>query len=220
MKKSELKSLIRECLQEAMVEATPAGKEAKQKGLDSMGWGRYGKNGKVTHITDKSGKLVAYNRGEMQKKTGMTYGVGKQAKKMYTQGRFAPDVYKNSRGGFDSADAQEIEPGRLNRVRPRATPDQQRQANKPHDLLKPYDNEFDDRPTAVRRIVDKLQNKIDTVLSHNDLVGKTLPMDKALKIFGLTKQQLSVYDQWAGYDNPLGVDTAKNTVTVYDSEDL
>lgn len=35
------------------------GEQAKQMGLDDLKFGRYGKNGQVTHIVDKSGKLVA-----------------------------------------------------------------------------------------------------------------------------------------------------------------
>lgn len=38
--------------------------QAKQKGLVSMGFGRWGKNNKVTHIA-RNGKLVVANKGEL-----------------------------------------------------------------------------------------------------------------------------------------------------------
>jgi len=56
MKKTQLTEIIRSVIRE-MIDESAAGEEAKRQGLEYMSFGRYGKDGQVTHIS-QGGKLV------------------------------------------------------------------------------------------------------------------------------------------------------------------
>lgn len=58
MKKSQLKEIIREIINEELALESNASAEAKRQGLEYFGFGRYGKNNKVTHKS-VGGKLQA-----------------------------------------------------------------------------------------------------------------------------------------------------------------
>lgn len=57
MKKSQLKEIIREVIREELQHESQASDDAKRQGLEYKGFGRWGKDGKITHTT-QSGKLV------------------------------------------------------------------------------------------------------------------------------------------------------------------
>jgi hypothetical protein len=57
MKTSQLKEIIREILNKELALESAASDEAKRQGLEYMSFGRYGKDGKVTHKS-QGGKLV------------------------------------------------------------------------------------------------------------------------------------------------------------------
>ena len=59
MKKSQLTELIRKIINEELELESRASDDAKRQGLVNMGFGRWGKDGKVTHTT-QSGKLVPF----------------------------------------------------------------------------------------------------------------------------------------------------------------
>jgi len=74
MKKLELRQIIREEILETLLqqEGSTAAKEAERLGLDYMSFGRWGKNGQVTHKSEK-GKLIPVSRDQVQKTTGMNF---------------------------------------------------------------------------------------------------------------------------------------------------
>lgn len=49
MKKSQLKEFIREIINEELASESQASDDAKRQGLEYLGFGRYGKDGKMTH---------------------------------------------------------------------------------------------------------------------------------------------------------------------------
>jgi len=71
-----MKSLLIEFLHKLMGEETSATKAAHAMGLKSMRYGRWGKNGVVTHTTDDNGKLVPVAKS---KKPAAKPSVGKKA---------------------------------------------------------------------------------------------------------------------------------------------
>lgn len=189
MKRIELKELLREIIREEMStmdEESQAAKDAKTQGLDNLGFGRYGKDGKVTHIADK-GKLTPFSKAAMQRKTGMTFGRGKNANTMYT-----PSGYGK---------AQMTEPGKVQRRTPRETPDQQRAANQPMGAYHKY---------AEKQIVSKIDDKLydrdpDLLTPH---FNQDMSIDDFSKLTGLTPTQMSVYDKYAdNYYRAFSMDT-------------
>jgi hypothetical protein len=97
----KLRQYIREILQEELStvdETSQAAKDAKAQGLTNMGFGRWGKDGHVTHISDK-GKLVKFSPAAIEKKTGMTFGTDDHNKNT---------LYRNG-----NAKATMPEPGKL-----------------------------------------------------------------------------------------------------------
>jgi len=58
MKLTQLRDLIREMINFELDEESKAARDAKAQGLEYFGFGRYGKNGQVTHIS-QNGNLVA-----------------------------------------------------------------------------------------------------------------------------------------------------------------
>lgn len=206
MKLSQLKDIIREMINEQMStmdEESQAAKDAKTQGLDNLGFGRYGKDGKVTHISDK-GKLTPFSKAAMQRKTGMTFGRGKNANTMYT-----PRGYGK---------AQMTEPGKVQRRTPRETPDQQRAANAPTDSL--GRDRYGDRQSSVaQKIVSKIDDKLydrdpDLLTPH---FNQDMSIDDFSKLTGLNPTQMSVYDKYAdNYDRAFSMDTDRDgTKRVY-----
>ena len=187
-------------------EDSPAAKQAKQQGLESLGWGRWGKNGKMTHTT-VNGKLIPYSKKGMERASGMTFGRGKKANQMYTK-RKVPG-------------AQMDEPGVLKRSMKRQDPSWQRSLSKPRDVL--------DTPasrSAAQKVVDKIESKLwrkgDELES---LYNKEIPASKFAKIFGIPEKAQRVYDRYADqYEHYFIYTPGKNggegKVWVNDPQDL
>jgi len=68
MKKSQLKQIIREILNEELALENSASDDAKRQGLTYMSFGRWGRDGKVTHVS-KDGRLA---KVDQQRKTEPT----------------------------------------------------------------------------------------------------------------------------------------------------
>jgi hypothetical protein len=96
----------------------------------------------------------------------------------------------------------------------KATPDQHRKANKPHDAL---DSE---EGTARHKIVSKIEDIAGTKLKVN--VGDkdvVIPYDEFKKQTGLTDKQLSVYDKYASqWERGFDPDPGNNKVTIYGND--
>jgi len=126
MKMTQLKDIIREIINEqidAMDEDSQAAKAAKQQGLTYMSFGRYGKDGQVTHKSERGRLVPVKTSGDVGLRPGKTSA---SQDKMY---RAMP-----SRGatGMDSRAAAIKGPdGKLQRAEPRYTPDVNRERNKP-----------------------------------------------------------------------------------------
>jgi hypothetical protein len=210
---NELRNLIRTVIQEElddMDETSQAAKDAKSQGLTNMGFGRWGKDGKVTHKSD-NGKLVKFTRAGMEKQTGLKFGRGAE-KDMLRKGNVPQ--------------AKMTDPGKLQRIRPRNTPDDNRAANKPKDSLGHAPGEFRHEPggqsIAAQKIVSKINHKLyDMDLSpyfHQDM-----PMDDFSKLTGLNSKQISAYDKYAPeWDRAFSIRDRAGTksVYVYNPEDL
>lgn len=97
MKKYQLKEIIQEVMQEVMQQESQASDDAKRQGLDYFGFGRYGKDGKITHKSS-GGKLAPV------KATGTTPSASNRTASSAPQ-RAVPDrvksAYKNSRNTGD-----------------------------------------------------------------------------------------------------------------------
>lgn len=201
----KLKEIIREMINEelsAMDETSQAAKDAKVQGLTNMGFGRWGKDGKVTHIS-VNGKLEKFSKAAMQRKTGMTFGRGKNANTMYNQ--------------WGGAKATMTEPGKVQRATPVRTPDQQRVDNKPMDSLGDY------RGTIQSKIVSKLSDKIwDTAgeeLSNH--YNTDMSIDDLSKLTGLNTKQIKVYDKYADdYDRAFSINPDGKSAYIHDPADL
>lgn len=212
MKLSQLKELIRGIINEELSvvdEESQAAKDAKAQGLTNMGFGRWGKDGQVTHISN-NGKLEKFSRAAMQRKTGMTFGRGKNANTMYTP-----------RG---LAKATMPEPGKVQRAIPTKTPDQQRAANQPQDTLAqdPYRHLGQ---SGQARTAQVIVSKVDDKLLYNDELPKhyntDMSIDDLSKITGLTAKQIRVYDKYAdGYERAFSMNDDGKSVFIHDPMDL
>ena len=198
---THLKDIIREIINEqiaAMDEESQAAKDAKTQGLDNLGFGRWGKDGKVTHISDK-GKLTPFSKDAMQNKTGMTFGRGKNANTMYSPKTGNPS-------------AKMSEPGKVQRLPPKRAPETDRARNKPTDSLGHASG-------AAQKIVSKIDNKLygrnpDLLEPH---FNQDMSVDDFSKLTGLTPTQMSAYDRYAdNYDRAFSMDTDRDgTKRVY-----
>lgn len=183
---TKLMEIIRETINEELAnieEASQAAKDAKAQGLTNMGFGRWGKDGKVTHITNKSGGLEKYSKAGMERKTGLKFS--KSTKD-------APGTM-SAKGRWGVA--KMTEPGRVQRATPRRTPDQQRQANEPHDSLqartsfgKPIER------TPIERATDFMADKVLTQFDYGQEVSK----EEFLKKTGLNQKTI---DRWVSVED-------------------
>ena len=211
MKITHLKDIIREIINEqidAMDEDSQAAKDAKAQGLTNLGFGRWGKKGPdgemtVTNISDK-GKLVPYSKAAMQRKTGMTFGRGKNADRMYTPN--------------GNAKAQMTEPGKVQRRTPRETPDRQRAANKPTDDLAPTTYGLTVRPgtpDSGQKIVDKVTNLFYDSTISDDGTDRSMPMADFEKATGITRKAAKYFtDTVDDYDSPFYYDADTDSVSI------
>ena len=136
---NEFRNLIRSVIQEeleGMDETSQTAKDAKAQGLTNMGFGRWGKDGKVTHKSD-NGKLVKFSRAGMERQTGLKFGRGAE-KDMLRKGNVPQ--------------AKMTEPGKLQRIQPKVTPDTNRSKNASQDVL--------GQGNAAARLISKMDDKM------------------------------------------------------------
>lgn len=148
-------------LLELLDEESEASKQAKAQGLEYIGFGRYGKDGKVTHIS-KGGKLVPTGQSALRP------GVRPTTK---------DKLYKKD--GSGSAVAKLDTSGKPRRIAPKWTPDVNKQRNEPQDALK-YSKTTD-------RIKEKVWDKVSSTIED----GETLTRDQILQRTGLPEKALN-----------------------------
>lgn len=208
MKLSQLKNIIREIITEQMStmdEDSQAAKDAKQQGLTNMGFGRWGKDGQVTHISDK-GKLTPFSKKAMQSKTGMTFGRGKNANTMYSPKTFNPS-------------ATMPEPGKIQRLAPKRAPETDRARNKPKDDLRPNNlglNTLPGTPDSGQKIVDKVTNLFyDSSIADDLGTDRSMPMADFEKATGITRKAAKYFtDTVNDYDSPFYYDADTDSVSI------
>jgi hypothetical protein len=111
MKTSKLKDIVGEILREE----SEAAKAAKAQGLESMGFGRWGKDGKVLFVT-KGGKLEPFEPGGKKRTSQQatqqaatdepTTAQGAGSAPVPKEGKFSEAIYRGIRSGADKiADA-------------------------------------------------------------------------------------------------------------------
>lgn len=197
MANSSLRNMIREMIDEESKVAA----DAKAKGLTYMKFGRWGKDGKMTHTT-VNGKLIPYSKAGIERTTGMKFGRGKNANNMYGNGANIPS-------------ATMTEPGVLKRNpdRWKATPADHRQANKPYDAL-------DSGETARDKLVSKIEDIAARKLTVNtDREDVVIPYDEFKRQTGLNDKQLSVYDKYASqWERAFEINPGNNSVVIYGSD--
>jgi len=96
-----LKLLLEEVEQElgGELDESKAAEEAKRQGLEYMSFGRYGKDGKVTHRS-QGGKLVPV--GDGKKKSAAAKSAKKKASKTKTKKHGPGDVWQDAKGNWKS----------------------------------------------------------------------------------------------------------------------
>jgi hypothetical protein len=214
MKKTQLKELLREIIREeiaAMDEDSEAAKQAKQQGLTNMGFGRWGKDGEVKAISDK-GKLVPFSKKAVQNKTGMTFGRGKNANTMYSPKTYAP-VAKMS------------EPGKVQKLDPKRTPDQDRARNKPKNNMQPRALGLDTRPGTPKsgqKIVDKVTDLFydSNIADDWGTYDTPIPMADFEKATGINRKAAKYFtDVVDDYGSPFYYDADTDSVSINDPRD-
>lgn len=219
MKMTQFRQMIREIIDEELQlfeKQSQAAKDAKAQGLKWMGFGRWGKDGVVTHITGKSGNLEKYNKAAVARKTGLRFGRGSYADTLHTPTKKVqePDGSTMFVGGRPKA--RMIEPGRIQSFH-QNDPEQSRRINEPEDSLA---GDYEGEPLA-----DKLSRKIvDKLYSGNmDLVpGKSYSGEEVRKATGITSKQMRVYNKLnrGNYESAFSYDTESDTVHIHDLSDL
>lgn len=224
MKKSELRSLIREMIEEELStldeKQSEAAKKAKQMGLKNLGFGRWGKDGETEYITDKSGNLVKYTKGAVEKKTGMKFSRSKHD---------APGTLMSPSG---VPAAKMTEPGKVQRALPRRSPAQQRRMNEPRDILgDPGRSSGDvsattDHPTA-QRLIDKIHDKVYVTGDDGKQPAEKygyhvdVPMDQVEKDMGITRDAAKWYSKNVdGYEKAFEYDADTDTISFNDPYDV
>lgn len=214
MKLSQLKDIIREMINEQMStleEESEAAKAAKQQGLTNMGFGRWGKDGQVTHISDK-GKLTPFSKKAMQNKTGMTFGRGKNADTMYSPKTGIPS-------------AKMSEPGKVQRTAPKRTPDQDRARNQPKNDMQPRRLGLDTvpgTPKSGQKIVDKVTDLFydSSIADDWGTYDAPVPMDDFENITGITRKAAKYFtDKVDDYGSPFYYDADTDSVMINDPQD-
>lgn len=202
-------------LSELFAEAdSQASKDAKAKGLDYMSFGRWGKNGKMTHKSEK-GKLVPISKAQATRSTGMTFGRGKNANTMYgTKGRTA----------FDPTAKYDPKSGRMSSLTKR-TPDQERERQQephPDDVLGQRQSDSKRRGfNKYNAIAHPYQEEVYQAIQNGDLeINGKYPSSQFMQVTGLNPQQfkfLALYNQkYAEYDGTFWYDKDTDNVHIND----
>lgn len=137
-----------------------------------MGWGKYGKNGKVSHVS-KNGKLTPIKnktpQSDYQTSDDMPDGGLRPGKTATSKDK----LYKQ---GSSTAQAKKLQTGpnkgKLKRLAPKVQPSTQKFRNLPHDELRPspssgiWGKPGDD---VKRRIVNKVWNKVTSAFDTGEV---------------------------------------------------
>jgi hypothetical protein len=181
MKRIELAKMIRQIIKEeisrshALMEKSQAAQEAERMGLDDMRFGRYGKDGKVTHKSVR-GKLEPTTTGDVGLRPGKTAATRDT---FYTP-------------GTSRARAQQTPDGKLQRVTPTMPPEAQRKKNQPKDVL----GRSAVNSTPYHKTAGKMASRVFTKGGFQH--GQNVPKDEFLKKTGLTQQAL---DAWTSVED-------------------
>jgi hypothetical protein len=207
MKVSQLKDIIREIINEqidAMDEDSEMANQAKAQGLDYMQFGRYGKDGKVTHKSEK-GKLVPITKAQATKSTGMHFGRGKNANTMYSPRSYAPSAT------FDP------KMGKVQKNRPSDSPAAQQKKNAPKDSLAPdYSGQ-----TSSDKIISKVSSMVPIDIDNQFDYGAPIPMRDFQAVTGITQKAAKYYsDNEGGYEKLFDYDPDTDSVTMWDPADV
>ncbi len=205
---NELRNLIRTVIQEElddMDETSQAAKDAKSQGLTNMGFGRWGKDGHVTHKSD-NGKLVKFTRAGMEKQTGLKFGRGAE-KDMLRKGNVPQ--------------AKMTEPGKLQRTQPKVTPDTNRSKNASQDVL--------GQGTAAARLISNMDDEMflnsqiyDEMYEKRWHDDGTMTGDEFKDLTGFNTKQLVAYTKIhkdMPYHGMFQYDTKSDTVSVLPNDE-
>lgn len=204
---NELRNLIRSVIQEElddMDEASQAAKDAKAQGLTNMGFGRWGKDGKVTHKSD-NGKLVKFSRAGMERQTGLKFGRGAEK-----------DILRKG----NVPQAKMTEPGKLQRIQPKVTPDTNRKRNAPQDSMQ--------KGNSATRLIRKMDDRVfhngsvyDTIQSTAKSDDPTMTGNDFRKLTGFNNTQMTAYTKLHDRDKSMPLfryNPASDTVSFNDTD--
>jgi hypothetical protein len=199
MKITQLRQLVKEMIAEQLELESQASDDAKRQGLTYMRFGRWGKDGKVTHTT-QSGKLVP-----LKSMSGLA-------------GKKAAAGSSNAAGGGWLHH-------RYNRLRLRySRPDLQRFRNLPEPA---QDAKFDSHGVtgtdAGNRIVNKVNSKFyDTgdTLTRKHGYYKPISSDEFTSATGIPKKAAVWTAQNNNYEQPFNYDSETDTFSINDPMDV
>lgn len=157
MKKAQLKEILRKMINEELALESKASEEAKRQGLEYMSFGRWGKDGKVTHTT-QSGKLVPVRGAD-----------GKIDRKL----AFPPRVHKSPEAQRAKNQPYSSEPSSYLQVRDGATPVERKLVGKVSSM---FDKVTNDDPDFL----DKHMGKSYPAAEFEKMTGISA---KAAKVF-------------------------------------
>jgi hypothetical protein len=202
MNYNELRKIIREEIMSSLEEKSDASEKAKQMGLDYMQFGRYGKDGKVTHKSEK-GKLVPITKAQATKSTGMTFGRGKNANTMYSPKTGQP------------AATYDKSTGKIQRSRPSTPPEIQTFRNKPQDNL-------GSRGDAGSKIMDKVDSLVlRSGVQDNFNFFEPISMDDFQSATGITRKAAQYYSKNNhSYEKAFDYDPKTDSITLWDPADV
>jgi len=197
------KSSLRDMVREMVDEESKVAKQAKAQGLEYLGFGRWGKDGKMTHTTT-NGKLIPYSKAGMEKGTGMHFGRGKKADQMYTPSTNLPA-------------ATMTQPGVLKRSpeRPKPSPDDQRIRGASQDDLGAHNSSAE---RIISAVDDKLYGQQDKL---SDRYNTEMSAIEFSREFGIPEKAIRVYSRYAGgYDAQFTYNEDDDTVFIQDPADV
>lgn len=193
MKQYQLKELIREVMQEAIQQESKASDEAKRQGLQYFGFGRYGKDGKLTHKSERGRLVPAKGPDDTGLRPGKT---DKSKNKMYKPGSSVAQAKVLQTGPNK---------GKLRRLNPRISPQTNRDRNKPSDELEltgATTNPF--YGTDGGDVKRRLSNKLINIVRDKELSGR-YSKKELLQHLGVKPQSaktvLRFIDKKLGYDD-------------------
>ena len=173
--------IVREIIEEELTkmdEESKAAQDAKSQGLDYIGFGRYGKDGKMTHKSER-GRLVPVKGPE---DVGLRPGKTDASKnKLYKPGSSTAQAKKLQTGPNK---------GKLQRLAPKVSPMGNKLRNLPSDELEPTQASgvFGKQGGDVeRRIVNKVWNKVTSAFD----TGEVATLDQIQQKTGLPRKALA-----------------------------